>query len=188
MVTTGDKRTDFPTNPTVDLDDQKDRTGGLVLAQCDGVEGSDRDVGAVDERRPDVDLLMALVGRRYGRTERDLLVPVGWVDVEPVVVDSDLVVGVPGRYGDLEIGGEHVGYGGVEGVNGDVLEDETWLRWLQNRPDEENGHQNDEEEDQQPGKDSPEKPSPLHSVVAAVLWRHGVWFFALVKRKKVRSS
>lgn len=77
MVTTGDKRTDFPTNPTVDLDDQKDRTGGLVLAQCDGVEGSDRDVGAVDERRPDVDLLMALVGRRYGRTERDLLVPVG---------------------------------------------------------------------------------------------------------------
>lgn len=169
MVTTGDEGTDFPTNPTIDLDIDKDRTGGLVLLQCLGVVGSDRDVGSVDERRPDVDLLVALVCRRYGCTVRDLLVPVGGVDVEPVVVDADLVVRVPGRYGDLEIGGQEVGNGGVEGVNGNVLEDETGLGRLQNGPDDENRYQNDEKEDQQSGEDSLPNLSPLLSVVVAAV-------------------
>lgn len=111
---------------------------------------------------------MPLVCRWDCRTEGDLLVPVGRVDVEPIVVDSDLVVWVPRRYGDLEVGGEEVRNGGVESVDGDVLEDEAWLRWLKNCPHDEDGHQHDEEEDQQAGEDSPENPSPLLPMVVAL--------------------
>lgn len=175
MVSAGDEGTHLPADAAVELDDEQDGSRGLVLAEGDGVEGRDGDVGAVDEWRPDVDLLVALVRRRDGRTEGDLLAPVAGVHEEPVVVDPDLVVRVPGRHGDLEVGGEDVGDRGVEGVDGDVLEDEPGLRRLKYCPDDEDGHQHDEQEDQQPGEDPPEYYSPLLPVVAAVLGRrHGV--------------
>ena len=69
------------------------------------------------------------------RAERDLLVVVNGIDIEPVVVDADLVVWVARREGDLEAGGEEVGGGDVEGVNGGVLEDEFWLCGLEYGPD-----------------------------------------------------
>lgn len=57
------------------------------------------------------------------------MAPVISVDVKTVVVNADLVVRVPGRESDLEIGCEEVRWisGDVEGVDGGVLEEETWL-------------------------------------------------------------
>ena len=77
---------------------------------------------------------MALIGGWDLRTECDLLVAVNGIDIELVVVDADLVVGVARREGDLEAGGEEVG-GDVEGVNGGVLEDEFWFCGLEYGPD-----------------------------------------------------
>lgn len=64
MVLSGDECSNLPSHPAVDLDQQKDAAGGLVLCESEGVVGSDGDVGAVDEGRPDVDVLVALVGWR----------------------------------------------------------------------------------------------------------------------------
>ena len=64
---------------------------------------------------------MALVRRRDGRTVGDLLVAVVDIGVEPVVIDSDVVVGIAGGESDLEVGGEEVGDGGIEGIEGDVF-------------------------------------------------------------------
>lgn len=64
MVLPGDECPDLKSHPPINLDQQKDGAGGLVLSQSDGVVGSDGDVGAVDEGRPDVDILVALVGGR----------------------------------------------------------------------------------------------------------------------------
>lgn len=127
---------------------------------------------AVDEGGPDVDLLVALVGGGDGGAEGDLLAVIGGVDVEPVVVDADLVVGVSGGEGHLEVGGEEVRCGEVEGVDGGVLEDEPGLVWLEDGPDEEHHHQNDEGQDKYCSAQPPEEPSPLVPVAAAVLGRH----------------
>lgn len=124
MVLAGNEGPDLPPDPAVNLDQQKNRAGILVLHESYGVVRSDGDVGAVDERRPDVDVLVALVHRGYESREGDLLATVCRIDVELVVVDADLVVRVSGGDGDLEAGGEDVGDGGVEVENGDVLEDE----------------------------------------------------------------
>ena len=147
MVPTGDEGADLPPDPAVHLDEQKNRPGILVLPQSDGVVRSDGDVGAVDERRPDVDVLVALVYRRDERRERDLLRTVGRVDVEPVIVDADLVVRVSGGDGDLEAGGEDIGGGGVEVEDGDVLEDEAGLGGLEDGPHDEDCDEEDEVED-----------------------------------------
>lgn len=72
-------------------------------------------------------------------TVGDLLAVVGGVGVEAVVVDAELVVGVAGVDGDLEVDGEEAGDGGVEGVDGDVLEDEAGLVGLDDGPSEEEG-------------------------------------------------
>lgn len=57
------------------------------------------------------------------------MAPVSSVDVKTVVVNANLVVRVPRRESDLEVGGEEVRWiaGDVEGVDGGVLEEETWL-------------------------------------------------------------
>lgn len=74
---------------------------------------------------------MALVGGLDDGGEGDLLVVVGSVDVETIIVDSDAVVGVAGRDGDLEVGGEGAGGGGVELVGGRLLEEEARLSGAQ---------------------------------------------------------
>ena len=117
---------------------------------------------------------MALVRRRDGCTVGDLLVAVGDVGVQPVVVDSDIVVGIAGGESDLDVGGEEVGDGGVEGIEGDVLEDEGRFGWPENGPDYENDEEDDEEEDEGAGEDEAEDFVTLAFVVVTNLLRHGV--------------
>lgn len=103
MISAGDEGPDFPSDPSVDLDQELHGPTGLVLAERDGVVRCDGYLVAVYEGGPDVDVLVALVGGGDGGAEGDLLAPVGGVDVEPVVVDADLIVGVSGGEGDLEV-------------------------------------------------------------------------------------
>lgn len=116
---------------------------------------------------------MALVRGGDGGTVGDLLVLVGDVGVEAVVVDSDVVVGVAGGEGHLEVGREEVGDGGVEGVDGDVLEDEGGLGGAEDGPDYENGDEDYEEEDDDAPEDSPEYLPPPVLVVVTHFFRHG---------------
>lgn len=81
---------------------------------------------------------MALVGSGELGGERNLLAPVGSVEVELIVVNADTGVRVAGEESDLEVGGEEVGGGGdVEGVDGRVLEDEMRFGGAEYEPDEE---------------------------------------------------
>jgi len=137
MIPTGSKTANFKFHPSVDLDHEHHRPGVLVLRHGDGVEGSDGDGVTLNERRPDVGFLVVLVCRREGGPEADLLASIGGVDVHFGVVDGDLVVRVAGGDGDLEDGGEEIWYGGVEGVNGDVLEDESGFSGTEDGPHEE---------------------------------------------------
>ena len=73
---------------------------------------------------------MALVRRRNRCSVSDLLALVADVDVKPVIVDADLVVGIPGSDGDLEVRGDEIGRCGVEGINGDVLEEKGRFCWI----------------------------------------------------------
>ncbi len=77
---------------------------------------------------------MALISGRELSTESDLLVAVNGIDVESVVVDTDLVVWIAGRDSDFEPGGEEVWGGDVEGINGGVLEDEFGFGGLEDCP------------------------------------------------------
>ncbi|KAK8475530.1 hypothetical protein V6N11_028175 [Hibiscus sabdariffa] len=134
----------------------EDGAGGLFGAQSQGKVGRDRDHVAVNERRPNVDLLVTLVSGRECSAGCDLLVPVCGVDVEPVIVDADSVVGVPGRHRDLETGSEEIGDGGVEAVYGGVLEDEPGLVGTEDGPNDEDCDKNNQEEDENAGYDSSE--------------------------------
>lgn len=104
MVAAGDEGSDLPADSSVNFDDNKDVTVGLILAQSLEVKRRNRNVGAVNKRRPNVDLFVALVRRRDGGPVCDLLIPVGHVGVEAVVVNSDVVVWVSRRQRDLKIG------------------------------------------------------------------------------------
>ena len=101
----------------------------MIVVKTNGVKRSDGNGGSKDKRRPDVNFFVSLVRRRERWSESDLLAPVSGVDVKMVVVNSNLVVRVPGRESDLEVGGEEVRWiaGDVEGVDGGVLEDEAWI-------------------------------------------------------------
>lgn len=92
---------------------------------------------------------MALVGRWDTVPERDLLVVVGGEHGHPVVVHPDPAIPVAGRDGDADAGGQEVGDGGVEGVDGDVLQYKLGLAWSQDGPHQQDGEQQDEEESQQ---------------------------------------
>ncbi|GLT90106.1 hypothetical protein SLE2022_080580 [Rubroshorea leprosula] len=124
MVPAGGKAPDLPPHSPVSFDQQRHAAAALFLIQQDGVEGSDGYVCAADKRRPDIDFVGALERRRDCSGEGDLLAVVGGVNVELVVVDAGSVVGIAGFDGDLKIGGEEVGSGGVEDGDSDVLEDE----------------------------------------------------------------
>lgn len=134
MVVTGDEGTDLESDATVEFNRQQDGAGGLILIQRSAVVRRDRNDVSDEKRRPDILIVVALVGRLNDGTESDLLVPVDGVDVEAVVVDSDLVVRILGGDGDLDAGGEEVSGGDIEDVDGGVLDDEFGLCRLKNRP------------------------------------------------------
>lgn len=167
MVPAGYEAPDLPSNPSVDLDHDHNVTIGLVLAQGRRIVRRDWDRVPVDEGRPHVDVLVPLVRSRDSSPLGNLLVPVGGIDFQPVVVDADLVVGVPGRDGDLERGGEEARVGGgVEGVEGGVLEDEPRLVGVEDCP----GDQHDDEEDEHDHQAILEQPIPeLRPLLVAML-------------------
>ncbi|GER41841.1 hypothetical protein STAS_18573 [Striga asiatica] len=163
MVAAGDEGTDPPLDPAGDLDGEADGAGGLVLAEGEAVVGCDGDVVAVEERGPDVEVMVALVDGRDGGGVGDLLAVVGGVGGEAVVVDADSGVGVVGGGGDDVWGGD------VEGEDGGVLEDESGLVGLEDGPD----YEDEEDEDEESGAEAAEDFLPLVFVVAADLLRHG---------------
>lgn len=115
---------------------------------------------------------MALIRGGQQRWEGDLLAVIGGVDVEFVVVNADFIVGVAGGESDLEIGGEEVWRGEVEGVNGGILEDEMWLRGSEDEPYKEDYEEDGEDEGEEGGQEAAVELFPVVVVVAAVLGRH----------------
>lgn len=138
---------DLPSNLAVNFDQDHQCSGVPVLIQRRTDEGRDRHGGAGDERGPYVDVLMALVEARDDGPESDLLVSVDGIDVEFVVVDSDSAVWVARGDSEEEIGGEETGDGGVEGVDGDVLKEESGFGGTEDCPDDEDGEEDEEDED-----------------------------------------
>ncbi|RAL44640.1 hypothetical protein DM860_003399 [Cuscuta australis] len=181
VVPPGHKGPHPPLHAAVDLDGDPDGAGVLVLAEVRADKRRNRDVVPVEKRRPEVRVLVALVYRLDGGVIRDLLVVVGGVDVELVVVYPDPPVPVVGRdrknvkwKNNLEGGGEDVGGGDVEGVDGGVLEDEVGFVGLENSP----GDEEDEEEEDEEGAEAPAEPLDLLLLLllvdVALLLRH-VW-------------
>lgn len=169
MVAAGDERPDFPPDPAANPDVDHHRSGDLVLVEGDAQVRSHRHGGAVQERRPNGGVLVALVGGRQQRWEGDLLAVVGSVDVDSVVVDSDPLVGVAGGEGDLDGGGEGAGGGEVEGEDGGVLEDEMGLGGLEDEPDEEDEEEDEDDEAEAGGQEAPVELLAFVVVVAALL-------------------
>lgn len=117
---------------------------------------------------------MTLVSWRDSCSERDLLVPVRGVDVEPVVVNSDSVIRVSRRYGDLEIGSEEIRGGGVESVDGGVLENEPGLPGTKDCPNDKDCYENNQCEDQNASNDPSEEFPAAFAMLATILsLRHG---------------
>lgn len=173
MITAGDEGANLPPHAAVDLDDQVDGAAGLVLGEGDAVVRSHRDGVAVDEGRPDVVILVALVDGGDDGVIGDLLVVVGGVDVHPVVVDADAGIGVAGVDGDLDGGGDDVGGGDVEVEDGGVLEGEAGLLGLEDGPHHEDDEEEHEGEGQQPRAAPPCVLAPGAVVVVAHFLRHG---------------
>ena len=94
MILPCDQRPYFPPHAPIGAYHQPYEPTTLLISQRDGVVRSDRNSGSVNKRRPDVVFFVALIRRRDSCPESYLLVPVSSVDVETVVVDSDLGVRV----------------------------------------------------------------------------------------------
>lgn len=111
---------------------------------------------------------MALISSRQRSAVGDLLVTISSIEVELIVVDTDFVIRVTGRDGDLKSGGEEVGIGHVEDVNGGVLEDELRLSGTKNGPNKKNSDESDEEEDEDASDDFAEDYTAFVAMMAAV--------------------
>lgn len=64
IVVTRNKGTNLPSYLTINFNDNEDVTVGLVLTEANEVVGCDGDVGAVDERGPNILFLVTLVRGR----------------------------------------------------------------------------------------------------------------------------
>lgn len=127
MVAAGLPVADLPPQPPLDLHPEEEEAVGLVLGESIHEERRYRDAIAAQVRGPRVDVLVPLVEGRDGGCQRDLLVVVGGVDVQALVVDAHPVVRISRRQGHLEIGGEEIGGGEVEGEDGGIMERELGL-------------------------------------------------------------
>ncbi|KZV48980.1 hypothetical protein F511_09576 [Dorcoceras hygrometricum] len=170
MVPPRNKGPHFPSHSAVEFDHHGHSAAGLVLAEGNAVVRRHRDGVAVDERGPDVYVLVALIDWRDGGEVRDLLVVVGGVNVHPIVVDADPRVRVAGADGDLHGGRDDVRGGDIEAEDGGVLEDEPGCFGLQ---DSQNEEDDDEGGDEEAGQELEGESSPLAPVVVAYFFRHG---------------
>lgn len=75
-----------------------------------------------------------------------MLTPVRGVDVDSIVVNPDVLVRVSGGEGDLEVGGEEVWGGDVEGEDRGILEDEAGFRRAKDEEYEEDYEEDDKYE------------------------------------------
>ncbi|CAH9117784.1 unnamed protein product [Cuscuta europaea] len=175
MVVSGDDSPHPPLNSPYNPDGEQDGAVSPIQGKRVAVEGRNGDVVAVNKRRPNIDLLMTLVDRRDIGVESDLLAVVRSVGLEPVVVNADVAVGVPGDDGDLDVGGQDVGGGEVEAKDCGFLEHESGFGGLKNGPDEEDGEEEDEEENQTARNGSADYLSSPLLVVGTLLRRHGLF-------------
>ncbi|KAH0471119.1 hypothetical protein IEQ34_000842 [Dendrobium chrysotoxum] len=91
--------------------------------------------------------MVALVARRELCSGGNLLVFVFSEDVEAIVVDSDAIVRVAGRDGDLKVRGEEICVGGeAELVDRGVLDQEFGLSGTENEPYYEDDEQDEDDE------------------------------------------
>lgn len=151
VISTRNPSTHLPSKPSNNLDVEQERPGGQILIQGNGQVGNHW-LGADQEGRPVVDTLVILVGGRQICELGDLLATVGGVDVELVVVDTDLVIGVARGNGHLQVGGDEVGGGDVELVHCNVTQREAGFGGTEDEPDEkyddEDCYDEDEEADE----------------------------------------
>lgn len=169
VITPRNKRPNFPSNPAVNSHVNQHRPRQLIMVQRLRQVRRHWHGGAVQERRPHRDVLMALVGGLQPYRRSDLLAVVGGVDVETVVVNADSAVRVAGGEGDLEGGGEEVWGGEVEGVDGGVLEHEMRLRGAEDQPHQEDCEEDGDDEGGDAEEDVPIELFPAVAVVATVL-------------------
>ncbi|CAI9779807.1 unnamed protein product [Fraxinus pennsylvanica] len=134
MVPAGDEGPNSPFNTAIDLDDQPNGSIGFVLAEGDAVVWRHRDTSSVNEWRPDVFVLVALVHRWNDCVVGNLLVVIGGVDFHFLVVNADFGIRVSRVDGDLNAGGDDARGRDVEAEDGGVLEGEMWFSGLENGP------------------------------------------------------
>lgn len=134
MIPAGDEGSNSPFNTSIDLDDQRNGSIGFVLAEGNAIVRCHRDTSSVNERRPDVDVLVSLVYRWNGTVVGDLLVVVGGVYVHFLVVNADSGIRVPGVDGDLNAGRDDVRGRDVEAEDGGILEGKMRFFGLENGP------------------------------------------------------
>ncbi|KAA8518499.1 hypothetical protein F0562_015973 [Nyssa sinensis] len=81
---------------------------------------------------------------------------------------------VPRVDGDLDVGGEIIGGGDVEGEDGGVLKDEAWFPGLEDGPDDEEDEEEEDEVDNQKSSATlaDTLPPPVLPVFGAPFFRH----------------
>lgn len=102
MILAGNEGADFPSDPSINLEHQRDDPTRLILSQGHSIVRGHGDGVTVNVRRPNVDLLVALISGREGGLVSDLLAMVSGVKVKLVVVNTDSVIRVSGGNCDLE--------------------------------------------------------------------------------------
>lgn len=134
MVPAGDEGPNSPFNTAIDLDNQPNRSIGFILAEGNAVVWRHGDITSVNEWRPDIDVLVALVHRRNDGVVGNLLVVVGGVYFHFLVVNADSGIRVSRVDGDLNAGGDDAGGRDVEAEYDGVLEGKMRFFGLENGP------------------------------------------------------
>lgn len=91
-----------------------------------GNERSQRNEVPVEDRRQNIDVLVALVERLQRGIDGHLLADVGSVGADPVIIDADPPVRVSRQDGELQAGGQQVA-GDVKLADGRILHIEPWI-------------------------------------------------------------
>lgn len=101
------------------------------------------------------------------------MVAVSGISDNPVIINAYAVVGVAGDESDLDEGGENGGPGGIELVDGSVLECEAGVGGAEDQPDDEDDEEDEDDDGQEAREELPEEMLAPVLLVAAVLLAHG---------------